>query len=196
MHVLRRSLLACLLTVTVTGCASRNEEASTDPDADSTVPPHYQPFFDSGLDEHEEQVALAALPFQSISLSRSACFGPCPVYTVTFRSDLTATLVAESNLDPDGTSEGEIDSFDYGRLCYLIESIHFSAFKKKYNASWTDDATATVTVTSTDGRQTIVSDYGSAGPIELWALIAVIDHIRENVDWQPANNEPPPLDKL
>jgi hypothetical protein len=189
----RRLLPLCFLVLVVvvtSGCTSRDGEMADRATEEPAVPPRYQPFFDGSIDEGAEKAVLQALPYRSITLQRTGCFGPCPVYTVTLRSDLSATLVAEEFLDPQGTFVGEVDLFDYGRLCYLIERIGFSSFKPRYSASWTDAATETVTVTLTDGRQLAVSDYGGVGPVELWALMEVIDNLRTHIEWTAAEEKP------
>lgn len=189
----RHTLPLCLLMLVVlvtTGCASRDEQMADLTMEEPTIPDKYQPFVASSIDDGTEKAVLAALPYRSITLKRTGCFGPCPVYTVTFRSDLSATLVAEEFLDPQGTFHGEVDLFAYGRLCYLIDKIGFSSFKPWYTASWTDAATATVTLTLTDGRQLSVSDYGSVGPVELWGLMEVIDRLRTQIEWTPAEDKP------
>jgi hypothetical protein len=171
-----------VLCLVLAGCGSRDDAPAADGDG---IPARYQPFFTGGLDEAEQRTALAGLPYREITLARDPCFGPCPVYTVTFRRDLSATQVADSGLEPLGASVGEIGLFDYGRLCYAIEALGFAGFKERYAASWTDSATATLTVTGGDGRKVVVSDYGGVGPIRLWALMETIDSLRARIAWKP-----------
>jgi hypothetical protein len=178
---IRLPSLPLALCLVLAGCAGGRDAAPAAADAD--LPARYRPFFAGGVDEAERRAALAGLPYREITLARDPCFGPCPVYTVTFRLDLSATQVADSGLEPLGAAVGEIGFSDYGRLCYAIESLGFAGFAERYSAPWTDSATATLIVTGNDGRKRAVSDYGGVGPIRLWALMEVVDSLRARTAW-------------
>ena len=151
----------------------------------ANVPEIYRPFFDTfGRTEDDVAVARARLPFDSISLVRTPCYGLCPVYEVIFHRDGKAEFTAQENLPKLGKFVGQVRLGTYGRLCYLIENSHFADLKPSYRAAWTDDTTCILTVTR--GKITkAVSDYGRVGPIELWAIQELIDAIRDKTEWTP-----------
>jgi hypothetical protein len=98
--------------------------------------------------------------------------------------DGKAELNAQDHLPKLGRFAGEVDIVDYGRLCYLIENSHFNELRPSYKGAWSDDATCIVTVTTgTTSKE--VSDYGNAGPIELWAIQELLDGIRHKIEWKP-----------
>ncbi len=84
-----------------------------------------------------------------------------------------------------GNFVGEVPLETYGRLCYLLEQSQFGRMNDSYRANWSDDATCIVTV-SAKRSQKVVSDYGSVGPIELWAIQESIDAARNEIEWKPA----------
>ena len=147
------------------------------------VPETYRPFFDHGHGELD--ATRDRLPFDTISLARTPCYGRCPVYEVVFHRDGKAEFTAKQHLPKLGTFVGEVCLGDYGRLCYLIENSHFNDFKPSYRGGWTDDATCIVTVTHGNSTRA-VSDYGRVGPIELWAIQQLIDAIKDRTEWTPA----------
>ena len=155
--------------------------ASSEPEF---VPERYQKLYRPGLAKKEEDQLRAELPYDSISLHRTPCFGSCPVYTVTFHRSGKAEFEATQHLPDLGRFTGEIDVFTYGRLCYLIDNSHFRQMKGSYRAQWTDDTTCIVTIME-GARRTEVSDYGRSGPIELWAIQELIDSIRKRIEWKP-----------
>ena len=150
--------------------------------------PTLQSYFESGelkwLDNTKSIEAL--LPYDSISLERGPCFGPCPVYTVTFYRDGHAVLVTDPLL-PDHRKRytGRIWPEGYARLTQLVTSEKIGAPKGNYAGQWTDDSRSIVRATS-DGKTWEASDYGEVSPPELWVLIEILHVVREQVEWSPA----------
>ena len=125
--------------------------------------------------------------YQSISLERTACFGTCPVYTVTLHQDGRAEYQARAHLPELGNFEGKFSSDDFKRLSYFIEKGGFERLSGKYKASHTDDSTCILRATSASGIK-VVSNYGDAGPIDLWAVEELIDGIRARIAWSRVSN--------
>ena len=151
------------------------------------APERYRLLFGSSLaaTEKDLQRFLASLPYDSISLERTPCFGKCPVYNVTFYRNGRAEYEAVRHLPKLGKYAGEIDPFSYGRLCYLIENSRFERMVPGYAADWTDDTECIVRVkTGSDTAE--VGDYGQVGPIELWAIQEVIDGLCGRIEWKNA----------
>lgn len=150
----------------------------------SNVPPSYKPFYTGRVTEEEVKSVRDRLPFDSISISRTGCLGSCPAYEMVLYRDGSAKLNAQAYLPKIGKFVGEVRLNTYGRLCYLIESSHFSKMNSNYNAEWTCDSTCIVTVKSGKTVKT-VSDYGQVGPIQLWAIQELLDSVKDNIEWTP-----------
>ena len=156
------------------------------------IPTKYRPFI-IGPNSDKEFDALrgrlpglrAHLPFNSISMRRTPCFGTCPVYEIAFHRDGRAELYALAHLPKLGHFVGQVEESDYARLCHLVESSRFSGFRSSYRARHTDDSTCIVTVTTGD-TSTKVSDYGSVGPTQLWAIQQAIDAVKNDIEWRIA----------
>jgi len=149
------------------------------------IPERYREFIGGHHSSDEIAELLKRLPFDSISLRRTPCYGTCPVYEVVFHRDGRAEYHAQEHLPQLGHFVGKVYPGDYARLCYLIESSGFNTFKSSYRASWTDDTTCIVAVTK-GSTSTAVSDYGRVGPIHLWAIQQTLDGIRNRTEWKPA----------
>jgi Domain of unknown function (DUF6438) len=149
------------------------------------VPARYQPLYRGGLSHEEVEQFRAKLPYDSISLQRTPCYGACPVYTITLYRTGRADFEATRDLPNLGKFAGEVDPITYGRLCYLIDNSRLGEMKPGYSATWTDAPTCIVTLTEGTTRKEI-SDYGSVGPVELWAVQELIDAIRTRIEWAPA----------
>lgn len=181
--------LICAVLIPLTGCQKQAIIAEpVDFTAEhamdlTAVPDHYRKLYDGHFIDQEVEAFRAKLPYDSISLTRSPCFGTCPVYSVTFHRDGKAELVATRHLPTLGKFTGEINPLTYGRLCYFIEHSRFEEMKASYRANWTDDTTCTITITQGAAR-TEVEDYGSVSPIELWAIQEALDSIRQKIEWK------------
>jgi hypothetical protein len=160
------------------------ETSEHEPEYLKSIPDRYRPLYQISLGGKAESIVRQNLPFDSISMSQTEGFGDTPDFRVTFHRTGDAELLAVSNLPVLGKLKGEINVWRYGRLCYLIEHSRFHELKPDYRANWSCDSTCKVAVTQGDKR-TEVSDYGGAGPIELWAIEELIDATRKEIDWKP-----------
>lgn len=122
--------------------------------------------------------------YDDITLTRTGCFGTCPVYTVVYRRNGTVTYTGEQHVDHIGTRQGQIGAATFADLSQFIERSGFASLDSHYRAGGTDAPTTTVTVTYRDGRTMSVSEYGRSGPPALWAVQRVIDGVLPDVRWR------------
>lgn len=142
-----------------------------------------------GLLGHSDGKALPFFPYESISLERTACLGPCPIYVVTFFNDGHATLVTENYGEKKKSYTGEGGLLLYARLTQLVDLARPAAKEADYVAQWTDDYTAIIRVKSKNGVWR-VSDYGEVAPPEVWALETLLHIYREKVEWKLVSEAP------
>lgn len=132
---------------------------------------------------HQEN-SQAAISRNEISLERTSCFGPCPVYKVVIHADGSVIYNGEVSVPRIGTYKGYIGKTDFQRLLDLADAIKFNAFKTRYDRPATDQPT-TITSITRAGKRKFVQNYGEAGPVTLWAFERVIDSIVADVkDWK------------
>ncbi len=166
------------------------QEAKTETEA--ATHPTLQTYAEEGssllFDEELKQNALSLIPYESISLERTPCFGPCPVYVVTFYKDGHATLFTNNIWNDRGKKyyTGKIWLGDYIRLAQMVTLAKNASTKTEYMAQWTDDYTAVIRATSKD-QTWVVSDYGRVAPVEVWALETLLHTFREQNEWTPAS---------
>ncbi|OLE55516.1 MAG: hypothetical protein AUG51_03445 [Acidobacteria bacterium 13_1_20CM_3_53_8] len=108
---------------------------------------------------------VSATPAQSvgqiteISLSRTACFGRCPVYEVILRADGTATYIGRRFAPRTGTYRGKISNRGFNKLAKLLTARNFFNFEDHYAVRATDLPSATTSALR-DGVRKSVQDYG------------------------------------
>lgn len=87
--------------------------------------------------------------------------------------------------DQDGWRHGKVNVFDFARLCYLIDENEMTSMLTEYSSGGFDKTTVTVRVWPVGQEKPfVVEDYGSAGPIELWAVQAAINGVARTTHWK------------
>jgi len=112
-----------------------------------------------------------------VTLERTPCFGYCPSYKVTLKSDGTIIYEGKKFVQMMGTYKGEVYNFE--RLAQLISSVNYFGLNDNYRAGVSDLPSAITSVVQNGKRKTI-RDYGGAGPIELWGVEMAIDGMLKN----------------
>lgn len=154
--------------------------------AKATPRPTLQTYIEGGiqfLDEDEKQNVLRLIPYQSISLEQTPCFGQCPVYVCTLYKDGRATLVTDNLRDNEKKYYiGNISLGDYARLAQMVTLAKGSSTKQNYMAQWTDDSTVIIRAQAKDDTW-VVRDYGRVAPVEVWALESQLRAFKERIEW-------------
>lgn len=121
-----------------------------------------------------------------IQLRRTACLGPCPVYTATLRRDGTAEWDGRDHVDRLGHYEGQVGRRDFDRLAEAVVLLRFFAMADQYPPPATD-LPSTVTTVTWDGGDKTVDRSCNQGPTGLWMLETLIDGVAAGVRWKRAD---------
>lgn len=142
-----------------------------------------QVFFDKEKIEHEWQI----MPFESLTLEKSGCFGTCAVSITTFHKGGKAEFNGKAYTKLKGSYAGEITLYEYALLTSLIERTGIEGYKSRYVASWTDDETVKLRIKS-NGVDKVIVDYGRQAPPEFQAFRALFDEIQSGIKWAKAKH--------
>ena len=125
-----------------------------------------------------------------ITLQRTSCFGPCPIYAVSIDASGTVPYEGERFVRVVGRRTAHIDPAVVARLLARAEQIRFSGLRSAYRAIENPDGTTTmvtdlptkiVTITA-KGRTKRVEDYVAA-PDSLTEFERGIDHAAGTTRW-------------
>lgn len=135
-------------------------------------------------------------PYSKIEYQAGACFGSCPIFTMTINPDRTAILEAEHfNFSKDfskgefskpreGTFKTEIKESDYKKLVSLLNGLDVKNLQDKYGSrNITDLSTSYLRINFTDGTSKNVEDYGKRGSEKLRKVYLFIEDLRHNQQW-------------
>jgi len=134
--------------------------------------------------------------YTKIEYQAGACFGSCPIFTMTINPDRTAVLEAEhfnfsNNFSKgefsqprEGTFKATIKESDYNKLIMLLNGLDVKNLKDKYGTrNITDLSTSYLRINFTDGTSKNVEDYGKRGSEKLREVYLFIEDLRHNQEW-------------
>lgn len=140
--------------------------------------------FDMRMSRENSEIGASGHGITEIAIGRGGGRGPkAGWYTASLSSDGTAKK--ESSLPPGrkGVYEGVIHELYFNELAWLVKRSGYLELEHTYRVAGVDhQATVITSVTHEDGRK-VISNSGSAGPTELWAVEMVIDAVLEKVQW-------------
>ena len=128
----------------------------------------------------------------AITLTRGACFGFCPVYTVSITGDGQVTYVGRNFVNVTGEQHATISPEAVQQLLRRFDDVGFSSLNDEYRAHVTDLPTYVV-VLERNGVRKSVTDYGglSAGmPEAVRALQTEIDRVAGTSRWVLRDGQP------
>jgi hypothetical protein len=120
-----------------------------------------------------------------IRLSRSACYGSCPVYTVEIAGDGTVAYEGGAYTVIPGRQQVKVPREAIEHLVGQFEAADFASLQPAYNASVTDMPAYTVSL-SVDGQEHMVYDYVGREvgmPAAVTALEDEIDRVAGTDRW-------------
>jgi len=119
---------------------------------------------------------------ESVRFNTTRCFGTCPEFGLLIQSDRKVLYTARKFNDPDGNFEGTITPETYAQLIALLDEIDFPNLKNKYEAGWTDDQTAVLTIQYDGNKTKTILDYGLQGTEGLCKIYKLL------FDWRNGQN--------
>jgi hypothetical protein len=131
-------------------------------------------------------VVFGAFPartdIREIDFSRSACFGQCPTYDVTFRSNGCATYIGHRNALLIGRYTGEVN---FQKLADLVETHHFWDLQSQYAMNVVDAPGMELRVVKPSKIKTVETraESGRDVPVDFYALGKLIDGFVFTTHW-------------
>jgi hypothetical protein len=141
-------------------------------------------------DCHSSDVRVATSPadggrvgIESISLSRGACYGPCPIYQVTLTLDGTALWHGERFVDREGSWVGTFDPVVFSVLEALVDAVGFFDWDDDYSEAVTDLPQYHLSVRR-DGNEKTVRQYATDEPHGFAHIATAVDAVAAALAWK------------
>ncbi len=137
--------------------------------------------------------AAMAAPVEEIRLERTGCLGPCPIYTVTLRSDGSVSFDGRDNVQRKGKATASISKADWDFLLASVQRANFFALRNSYASRedgctevWTDNPSQNLTIKRGAEHKQVSYDQGCRGPQELATLAwlgSTVDQVAGTRRW-------------
>lgn len=121
----------------------------------------------------------------TITLQRTACFGMCPIYTVSIDGDGQVTYTGQRFVRVTGEQHGQASREDVQALLRAFDAVQFESLQNEYRAHVTDLPSQIITLTR-NGHTKRVVDYAGvdAGmPVAVRDLEQQIDRVANTAQW-------------
>jgi hypothetical protein len=120
----------------------------------------------------------------------------CAQHRIVLRADERAAMYTERcrQAKPDDRTtfcevkRGRIPSEEFARLGLLLEKSGFFSLRPEYSRTVTDSTQQTTRVTRA-GKLSLVTNYATAGPMELWSVQRAIEGAAASVEWESITNQ-------
>ena len=120
-----------------------------------------------------------------ITLERTACFGFCPVYTLTVQGDGTVVYEGIDFVRVKGRAEITITKEKVEQLVSEFKEVDYFSLNDKYNERTITDAPSVITSITIDGKTKTIEHYHGDfnAPEQLIELENRIDEIINSKQW-------------
>lgn len=123
-----------------------------------------------------------------IGFERAICFGNCPAYSVIFKADGSVRYVGIENVPHKGVRNGRIPDWEFHRLAEFAVKSGYMNLESDYDLPTIADLPVTYSMVVQEKTRKLIRNYGSLGPIELWAFERSAESLLAEVEW---DDEPP-----
>jgi hypothetical protein len=118
-----------------------------------------------------------------IGLERAICFGTCPAYSVIFKADGSVRYVGIENVRHKGVRNGRISDWEFHRLAEFAMKSGYMNMESDYDLPTITDLPVTYSMVVRKEKRKLIRNYGSLGPIELWAFERAAESLLAEVEW-------------
>lgn len=121
------------------------------------------------LAPRQSTIAMQDVPSDTvITLKRTACFGPCPMYKLTIYADGRVVFEGQDNVKQKGKVESSITLDKIQELIAAFKQINYFNLKNNYSGAdcpqiWTDHPSAITSLTMNGKSKTVTHYYGCQG---------------------------------
>jgi hypothetical protein len=120
-----------------------------------------------------------------ITLERTACYGFCPIYTLTIHGDGTVIYEGEDFVETVGKAETIISKEKVEQLISEFDKVGYDSLKDSYTERTITDAPSVITSITRNGKTKTVEHYHGDfnAPEKLTELEDKIDEIVNSEQW-------------
>lgn len=130
-----------------------------------------------------------------VELSRSACMGSCPAYSVRVQADGAVIWHGQSSVEVIGERKVSIDANIARNLLEEFRTSDFWSYCGDYSRNITDSSGTELTV-KLGGKTRAISDYAESSPEALQELLLDVDRIADSHRWRHGDPAKEPITRI
>jgi len=121
----------------------------------------------------------------AITLERTACFGTCPVYTISILENGDVIYNGEKFVDVTGEQKSQLDPETVAAMVKAFEDAGYFDWKEAYDTMTVTDLPTIITSVTRNGETHRITRYAgdSSAPLELAFLESWIDEMTNSQMW-------------
>jgi hypothetical protein len=132
----------------------------------------------------KKNARLAVEEINEITYERVfGCDGECPLYKVVIRKDGTSTYDGTPYADRKGKYKSLYNEYYFNRIVELVVRNEYLGLNQQYGPKRHDEGYVVTSVAYADQRKEI-KNYGSEGPLELWAIEMALEGATSQIRWE------------
>jgi hypothetical protein len=137
--------------------------------------------FDSFVELNDDP---ANYKIEKIEFKSGPCDGTCPVFSLVLDTSGKVDFDGAYHVNFQGESSMNIGVDFFQELTSILNYIRVKELEDDYQVTWTDDATAFLTVTFANGEKKRIRDYGMQQTYGLIALYKKLTKLALQTDWE------------
>lgn len=123
-------------------------------------------------------------------VEHTACYGSCPVYSVSITKNGDVEYIGIRNVPFIGKRKGKLDKWYVRNLFQFINDSNYFAFQNSFSRPVTDHAYVYTQVVKVSGESKIILNYANSAPTIIWAIEETIDATAMKAVWDDVKTRP------
>ena len=129
-----------------------------------------------------------------VRLQRTACFGRCPIYTLSLYKGGTAIYKGEKWVEKEGLYKGRVSESNLNNIISKAKKVGFYEMDNQYDNEYVTDLPSTITTLKGEsGFKMVANRY--EGPELLYELEKLIDEVADSIEWEKIESKEKMNDK-
>ena len=127
---------------------------------------------------------VRSIKINEIELQTTYCYGECPVFKMTIKSNGQVLLFPKDYTPVKINSESKINSEKLDSIFSLISYINLPHLKERYDVGATDHPTGILKINYNNNKVKNISDYGLQGTFGLYLLFNELESLLYECEWK------------
>jgi hypothetical protein len=180
---MKQILLFAVIGLSVWACKAKNQVQAEKVEEKVVADTHLQEPQQTEADLHLQRASQKLPDSLFARLQRTACFGRCPIYTLSIYESGYVDYIGEKWVDKEGRFKTKVEQAVLDEIMKKAKAINYFDLKAQYDSKYVNDLPSTITtLKGEEGFHVVVNRY--QGPEEHSRFAQELDALFEAVEWE------------